>query len=269
MNRQVGVYKIENKVNKKVYVGESENIIRRWDEHKKALASGNHHSYKLQADFNEYGIDNFNFEILESLNIDDIGSKLVDFSKSKAALLCREHVYISLYDAIENGYNVEDTFGIIVSMKATDLTSKPEISTICRGMVKCLARKKSKLLDKGYKLELEDMIANPKHPKKEKSIQELYCGTRPLLDSLRDFCCKNNVNFTPYKLRQVLINNHFLSFRNHSYYATESAIKNEIIVLGRSQKNKYGAIFNTLYVTYEGEKIIYDILLKSPEIRSF
>jgi group I intron endonuclease len=65
----VGIYKITNKINNKVYIGESQNIERRWEEHKKHLKEGKHHSYKLQQDYHLYGEDNFeygfkNFEFL-------------------------------------------------------------------------------------------------------------------------------------------------------------------------------------------------------------
>ena len=50
-----GVYKIENSVNGKYYIGSSNNIYRRWKEHIKLLNKNNHHSPHLQFAWNKYG----------------------------------------------------------------------------------------------------------------------------------------------------------------------------------------------------------------------
>jgi len=67
MDRLAGIYKIENIKNGKIYIGESEDIPRRWVEHLTELILKGHHSYKLQNDFNEYSISDFNFEVVETI----------------------------------------------------------------------------------------------------------------------------------------------------------------------------------------------------------
>lgn len=94
----IGIYKITNKITDKCYIGESINITSRWNRHLKELISNTHHSYKLQKAFNEYGIKNFNFEILEILN-----------SYNKTEILKIEKEYIDSYNSIKNGYNVDDS----------------------------------------------------------------------------------------------------------------------------------------------------------------
>ena len=54
----IGIYKITNKINGKVYIGQSNNIFRRWMEHQRDLIYGIHHSSKLQKEWNEYGFKN-------------------------------------------------------------------------------------------------------------------------------------------------------------------------------------------------------------------
>lgn len=55
-----GIYKIENILNGKVYIGSSSNIENRIAQHKQDLKRNRHHSFKLQNDFNEFGcFDNF------------------------------------------------------------------------------------------------------------------------------------------------------------------------------------------------------------------
>lgn len=98
-----GIYIITNLINNKVYIGESLDIYRRWEEHKEDLNKNTHHSYKLQQDWNTYGADNFKFEIISVL--DKSIAKFVD----EYILLVYEDKYIKQYDSINNGYNVENT----------------------------------------------------------------------------------------------------------------------------------------------------------------
>lgn len=44
----VGIYKIENKVNGKVYIGQSIDIKIRWYNHRKELNGNRHHNEHLQ-----------------------------------------------------------------------------------------------------------------------------------------------------------------------------------------------------------------------------
>ena len=61
----IGIYKIENKINSKVYIGSSNNIKRRWQKHKSLLKHNKHQNSHLQASWNKYGEDNFIFSIIE------------------------------------------------------------------------------------------------------------------------------------------------------------------------------------------------------------
>jgi len=90
-----GIYKITNKTNNKIYIGSSKNIFKRWESHISDLLNKNHHSYKLQNDFNKYGINEFTFEIVE----------LLDF---KDSLLNKEQYWIDTTESYEDsiGYNV-------------------------------------------------------------------------------------------------------------------------------------------------------------------
>ena len=70
-----GIYKIENKVNSKVYIGSSNNIKRRWQKHKALLRHNKHQNSHLQAAWNKYGEDNFAFSIVELCPIDNLISR--------------------------------------------------------------------------------------------------------------------------------------------------------------------------------------------------
>lgn len=63
-----GIYKITNKIDGRFYIGSSDNIFRRWQEHIYSLENNNHINHKLQNAFNKYGVCNFNFEVVFQMN---------------------------------------------------------------------------------------------------------------------------------------------------------------------------------------------------------
>lgn len=62
--KKIGIYKITNKINNKVYIGQSKNISRRWREHKRHYKNKNNSSVLYKA-IRKYGLENFLFEIIE------------------------------------------------------------------------------------------------------------------------------------------------------------------------------------------------------------
>ena len=92
-----GIYKITNKINKKIYIGQSANIERRWQDH---IYASQHKTYYghikslLYPAMKKYGIENFSFEIIEECEISLLDEK--------------EKYWISYYRSNEskNGYNI-------------------------------------------------------------------------------------------------------------------------------------------------------------------
>jgi len=70
----IGIYKITNMVNNKYYIGSSNNIEKRIQEHKCGLSQNKHHNKHLQAAYNKYGAINFTFEIIDFIKKDRINS---------------------------------------------------------------------------------------------------------------------------------------------------------------------------------------------------
>ena len=66
-----GVYRIENILNKNIYIGSSKDIYGRWVRHKNDLNKKKHHCPHLQAAWNKYNELNFEFEIIEITELDD------------------------------------------------------------------------------------------------------------------------------------------------------------------------------------------------------
>jgi group I intron endonuclease len=85
----IGIYKITNPKNK-VYIGQSINIDRRWNEYQKLQCS---QSKKIYNSLKKYGFENHIFEILEECNINNIND--------------REEYYILLYNSHIDGLNIK------------------------------------------------------------------------------------------------------------------------------------------------------------------
>lgn len=65
MERISGVYKITNKITGEFYIGSSTDIKRRWTGHKSSNTWNSCSSRLLYKAFQEYGLENFDFEIIE------------------------------------------------------------------------------------------------------------------------------------------------------------------------------------------------------------
>jgi len=94
MGKEMGIYKIENKINKMVYIGSTNNFERRKSEHLKDLSNGNHCNFKLQNDYNKYGEDAFVFFMIK--NIDNKHSlKIEERSEieSYIEIMSRKYIY--------------------------------------------------------------------------------------------------------------------------------------------------------------------------------
>ncbi|MGA7722351.1 MAG: GIY-YIG nuclease family protein [Ignavibacteriaceae bacterium] len=63
----MGVYIIKNLINNKILIGKSKNIPGRINRHKFELEHGSENIKELQKDYNQFGLKNFSFEILDQL----------------------------------------------------------------------------------------------------------------------------------------------------------------------------------------------------------
>lgn len=62
------IYKIRNVINNKIYIGSTNNIKKRWNNHRSKLNNNLHENQYLQQAWNKYGQDNFEFLIIEEVN---------------------------------------------------------------------------------------------------------------------------------------------------------------------------------------------------------
>lgn len=77
---QSGIYTIVHTGSGQRYIGSSENIAKRWWEHRNSLKNKSHVNAHLQNAWNKYGAESFKFSVIEHCRVED--------------LLSREQVYI-------------------------------------------------------------------------------------------------------------------------------------------------------------------------------
>ena len=83
-NKACGVYKIENTITGDFYIGSSIDVKRRWAKHKCPSTWNNYPNNPMYYDMQKYGIDSFEFQILEEVEIDklkEIEQKFIEMLK--------------------------------------------------------------------------------------------------------------------------------------------------------------------------------------------
>lgn len=91
-NTLIGIYIIKNKINSKIYVGQTTNYYRRIIQHKSRYKRKEYREYsRIYKAIQKYGIENFDFKFIEHCH--------------KSQLNEREIYWIKFYDSYNNGYN--------------------------------------------------------------------------------------------------------------------------------------------------------------------
>lgn len=96
MEKVCGIYMIKNKVNGKMYIGQSRNIRRRWLQHKTVYYNKNSKAYNLPINsaIRKYGLKEFEFTILKECPINLLDLYEVEYIKKYQTLIN------------QNGYNI-------------------------------------------------------------------------------------------------------------------------------------------------------------------
>lgn len=129
--KKCGIYLITNNINGKKYIGQSKNLVKRWNNHKDE-AKHNRSTLLIHNAMREYGIDNFSFDILFECPID-----MLDVWESDM---------IRLYDTfVPNGYNIrdgkkgmteEERLKLSERMKGNNPMKNPEVADRVRNKLK-------------------------------------------------------------------------------------------------------------------------------------
>lgn len=93
----IGIYVIKNKINNKMYIGQSIHIESRWKEHINHLNSHNHNNKHLNCSWNKYHQNNFDFIIIAKCKTSEL-----DFL---------ERLFIKLYKTTNPKYGYNKTNG--------------------------------------------------------------------------------------------------------------------------------------------------------------
>lgn len=109
----IGIYMFKNLINGKIYIGQSINI--KYRQYRHFSNTKNNKNSPLYNDLRLYGIENFEFDILEECSIEDLNSK--------------ETFYIKKYNSLyPNGYNIHA--GGSTRQRVTDKLHQKEAEVI-------------------------------------------------------------------------------------------------------------------------------------------
>jgi len=94
MHIKCGIYSIINKINGLIYIGSTNHLYHRKNQHFSLLNLNKHFNKKLQNSWNKYGHDQFEFSIIEECNLADLKIK--------------EQFWINFYQSYksQNGFNL-------------------------------------------------------------------------------------------------------------------------------------------------------------------
>lgn len=183
----IGVYKITNKLNGDCYVGSSKDIGKRWKRHIYLHESkGRHHEYFIYRAMRKYGIENFEFEVLETC---EDSEKIILEQKYYKKLNPR-------YNEIEPNKNLSENPSIAKKRKNSCKKSWKTRSEQSR-------QKALDNLKKGWGN--ESFIKNQIKAKKVKSIN-VSDGTEMFFDSLNQ--ASKHLGIPTSSISQILNPNH-------------------------------------------------------------
>lgn len=117
----IGIYLVKNKINGKLYVGQSVQIEERWkDEIQESLRKEHPSNSKFIRALRKYGSDNFEFSILEECSIEKLNE--------------RETFYIKKFNSTVTGYNIQlggdSRRKVDYDLFKTTVENNPDISNI-------------------------------------------------------------------------------------------------------------------------------------------
>ena len=219
----IGIYKIENLINGKIYIGQSIHIEKRWSEHCQPSAN----SLIAQA-IRKYGKENFSFQIMkETSDITELNALETEYIRQYNSLA--PHGYnITLVDSNEhhqfNKYDYEVFLQIINDIKCSNLSFKEiaELYQIDLSMVYYLNRG-------DYHTLAHEQY--PLRPLQKQSVQSycIDCGCKISKDAVRCSKCdhlqqRRAVRPSRNELKQLIRTKSFTAI-GRQYGVTDNTIR--------------------------------------------
>lgn len=247
------IYKITNRVNNKVYIGQTRfTVEHRWKQHLKNF-NIEHRKQPLYMAFCKYGLDNFYVETIEECSIDKLNE--------------REIFWIAKYDSFKNGYNAtlggskgckyfwnDNQYEEIRSMYLSGFTAQKiaEVFNVSAytviGILKSMNVKlKNKPLDMN-KMERDMFIQWYTNGASLKYLADKYNTDK---ETVKRFLIKYNVNLRVHSqlmndssLHKELIDNYLSGMRfsdlENKYHADSRTIKKILVMNGINIKSYRG-----------------------------
>lgn len=206
----IGIYKIENLINHKCYIGLSKNIEERWKRHKKTAFNSNDkgYNYPIYRAIRKYGIENFSFEVIEECKVSELNQK--------------EKEYIQKYNSFFDGYNQnlggdcgacsiskEKVLGIITDLETTNLYHKEiaEKWEVSIEMVQGINTGRYWKYDRTYPIQDRYSYLTRQDKKKKEKIYCIDCGKEIVYGALRcEKCAKIFTRKCERPSREILKN---------------------------------------------------------------
>lgn len=208
-----GIYKIENKINGKVYIGQSVDVYRRLKKHIWEIKNNNNNV--LYKAFKKYGIENFTYELIEECDVEELDEKEIFYIRKYNSYIGAEN---------SNGYNLNTGGGVNRGWNPTEenrnnfrnanLGGKSHFArkTICDGIVFDCAKDCAKYFNIPYASIKDWLSGKNKMPlewyqkglryidkemcdydyQKPKNIKVIY--NDKIYDSIRQFCVSENID---------------------------------------------------------------------------
>ena len=251
---KIGIYKITNKINGKVYIGQSINIYSRWYAHKSMGKPNSIYSYKpLYRSMIKYGIKNFAFDIIEEC--------------CKELLNEKEQYYISLYNSMTpNGYNCDsggsDNRVICEETRQRLSEQRSGENNAMYGKNHSEETKKNLSLNaqcKQYSNETKDKLKLKRRLNKTYGSRKVKSNDGRVWGSLDDCCYELKIPSTLYSIlngkrgRTKIVDEYGLEYANEEDVVTQVILEDKVeeIKINSTLKpiiDVYGNIFRTLRV---------------------
>jgi len=176
------IYKITNKVNNKIYIGSASYYDKRIGTHVNRLNSNIHDNNHLQAAWNKYGKDNFEFSIIEECTKDN--------------LLIKEQYWLDLTQCYipSKGYNIDKIAGSRIGGSMPQ-EARVRIGNFWRGK-KLSKERVERIRFNATQLQGKAVIAIRLSDNKQKEFPSLSAASRELKVSIAAISkqCGHNLN---------------------------------------------------------------------------
>lgn len=178
-----GIYKIQNLINKKVYIGSTMKCFyNRWKQHLNSLKCNCHDNSYLQYAWNKYGSSNFEFSILEIIKKD----------YTRKYFLEREQYFINKFHSFKsNGYNLSVANSNTTYYNPRKTVLKNEYEQFCQNCLFCNDNPFRQFFDK---LQFCNIACSIENWDNEKNICDFFINY-PFLE------IDNNEEFDYYNLQ--------------------------------------------------------------------